>query len=267
MTFNEAVEKPREVEQRPQKRNIEGYEEKFCIELAGKYVVLAENPTADDPYLVCNVKYDNPLGLEERYDGTASDNYIEAMREFVNRVDGMLGTLETERCESGLPLQTLTAADCIPGSENADFEGKLIIIKPEILSPEYRSSQHQLALCTGGFGASANARGTAVFAEELYSGKKCGYRRHQIAGLADPSKLPEWAVDKLTEYQKKDELGTKAEITPQADKNPKEKAVETPKKKPTLQEKLDNAKQKVRDNAAQKDDGGKKSKKKDREAD
>jgi hypothetical protein len=124
---------PKEFEENTKdgKRNIEGYEEKICIEIAGKYVVLAENPKAEYPYLVCNIKYDNPLGLEERYGGVGTDNYLEAMREFINRLDGFVTTLETEQRESGLPLQTLTAAEhCIPDSHKSNYEGKLIIIKP-----------------------------------------------------------------------------------------------------------------------------------------
>ena len=131
---------PKEIEgsEQSDKRIIEGYEEKLCVQLAGKFVVLAENPKDADPYFVCNIKYDNPLGFEERYDGAVTNDYLEAMREFITRVDSLLGTLEAERTESGLPIQTLTAAECIKGSQNADWEGKLIIIKPEILTPELR---------------------------------------------------------------------------------------------------------------------------------
>jgi hypothetical protein len=251
MKYDDNVENILQSE-KPKKHNIEGYEEKFCIEFAGKYIVLAENSAATEPYLVCNIKYDNPFNMEERYDGAVTDNYIEAMREFVKRVDGLVETLETERRESGLPFQTLTAAECIPDSQNADWKGKLIIIKPEILAPEFRSAEHQLALCTGGFGAGAKARGRAVFVKELHSGQNCRYDRHQIAGLADPKKIPNWAIDKLLEYHKKDELSVHADIIPKSDNKPQEKAAETPKKKLTLQEKLDAAKEKTRKSDSQK---------------
>jgi hypothetical protein len=247
----------------PEKRYIDGYEEKYCIEIAGKYVVLAENLYSESSYLVCNIKYDNPLGMEERYDGSVNDNYIEAMRKFVNRVDGLLKTLEAERCKSGLPLQILTAAEhCIPGSQNADFEDKLIIIKPEILALEYRSAEHQLVLCTGGFGASAEARGRAVYIKELYSGKESRYNRHQIAGLADLKKIPNWAIDKLLESHKKDESDKNVSNAPKTDIKPQEKIPEQKKKKPTLQEKLANAKQKAaQENSARKNNRGDRTKK------
>ena len=185
----------------PEKRIIEGYEEKFSIQLTGRDVVLAENPAAADSYLICNIKWNNLLGLEERYDGVVTNDYVEAMREFVNRVGDMVTTLESERKKSGLPIQTLASADCIQDSHNTDLTDNLIIIKAESLAPEYRSAEHQLALCTGGFGARPESRGRAVYVEELYSGKNCRYNRHQIAGIADLSKIPEWANAKFAALQ------------------------------------------------------------------
>ena len=217
------------------KRVIEGYEEKYCIQLASRYVVLAENLNADFPYFVCNVRRDNPLGIEEYYDGVKIDNYVEAMRKFVKHVDVLAKTLETQRRKSGLPFQTLTADDCIPDSRNEDWEGKAIIIKPEILAPEYRSAEHQLVLCTGGFGASPHKIGRAVYVKELHGDQKFRYNRHQIAGVADLSKMPAWALDKLTELDI-----VKAEAVP-------------PEKKPSLQQRLDNAKDKVQEADAQTD--------------
>jgi len=162
------------------------------------------------------VRNDNPLGLEERYGGFITGDYLEAMREFVNRIDSLAETLGAERRESGLPLQMLTDADCIPNSQNVDLDGKLVIVKPEILAPEYRSLQHQIAVVTGGFGASAKARGKAVFVKELFSGKKCRYERHQIAGIADLSKLPECALAKYKELS--------SEEKPKTPETPQEKA-------------------------------------------
>jgi len=305
-------ENSKDIEQsdEPKKRNIEGYEEKLNIEFAGKYVVLAENPIVEYPYLVCNIKYDNPLNFEERYNGIITDNYIEAMREFVKRIDKLVESLETEQRESGLPFQTLTAAKyCIPNSNNDDYEGKLIIIKPDRLAPEYRSAEHQLVFCTGGNGARVESLGTKVYVKELYSEKECYYRRDQIAGLADLSKIPSWAIDKLPEYYKHDEFDTaknavesnkpqyektgapknkpkscyliihgntdeinigKFSSISEAKKYAKEcdiknysiKTIQPKIKKPTLQEKLDDAKKKaLEQNNGTKDETGNKKKK------
>ena len=183
--------------EKPEKNYIEGYEEKFRIQLAGKYIILAEDQLKTEPYLVCSAKHDNPFGLVEYYDGIVSDDYIEAMRDFLKRADSLVETLEAERSETGLQVQKLTVADCIQTGKDMDWEGRLLIVKPESLAPEYRSAQHQLAVCMGGFGSKPNARGNAVYVKELHSGKEMRYERFQIAGIADYDKLPDWAVKKL----------------------------------------------------------------------
>ena len=185
----------------PGERVIEGFEEKHCVEIAGKYIVLAENPAAAEPYLVCNIQYSNMFGvamIEERHDAAVTDNYLEAMREFVNRVDGFLKTLETEQRSTGLPFQALTAAGhCLPGSQSADFNGKLIIVKASALKPECRTATSQYMRCSHGNGARPGSLGTSVFGTELFSGKSVCYQRYQIEGVADLEKLPEWAKSKM----------------------------------------------------------------------
>ena len=69
----------------------------------------------------------------------------------------------------------------------------MCFIKQEVLRPEYRRATSQLQLCTGGFGASPNSRGTACYCTELYSGKTSCFQRSDILGTIAPEKLPEWA--------------------------------------------------------------------------
>ncbi len=188
----------------PPKRVIEGYEEKLCIRFGGRETVLAENQEESQPYLVCSVKWDNPFGAEERYDGIVTEDYTEAMREFVGRVDKLGLEIETARKAAGLPLHPLDSGYCLPDSKNADWNDKVVIIKTEYLAPEYRSAEHQYIFCTGGNGARPDALGQAVFAQELFTGRKMRYERHQIAGLADPARMPEWTKIKLELLQDKE---------------------------------------------------------------
>ena len=228
-----------------QKRNIEGYEEKLCIHLARRYVVLAENPAAEKPYLVCNIRWDNLLGIETGYNKVVTDSYLEAMREFTNRTGDLITALETERKESGLPFHTLNETHCVQSRHNTDWADRLIVIKPQSLAPEYRSAEHQLAICTGGFGASPDARGSAVYVQELFSGKEYRYDRHQIAGEADLSKMPEWARIQMALRQTAIESDFFGHNKPPVQAKP-------PKSKKSLLEKLDNAKETARQAEAQK---------------
>lgn len=186
--------------------NIADYTEKSNLQLACRRVVLAENTniksTLYGNFLVAEIKWDNLLGINEYYNAAVTTDYLEAVREFIKRETGLLELLESERNMTNLPFHKLTAADCISNSINADFEGKAVIIKPEILASEYRSAEYQYGIVTGGFGANPDSRGRAVFVKTLYDGKESRFNRSDIAGLADLSKMPAWAVDKLAEYAK-----------------------------------------------------------------
>lgn len=138
----------------------------------------------------------------------------------------MAQSLENERQQRGLPFVTLTEADCLATGRDIDLHDKLIIVDPKNLSPEYRSADHQLQICLGGFGASPNSRGNAVYCKDLYSGEESRFERYNILGVANPERLPEWAKAKITEHNKA-----------------KEQAVQAPsEKKPSLLGRLDEAK-------------------------
>jgi hypothetical protein len=185
-----------------EKRMIDTYEVKAALRLAGGEVIIAEDSNNKEaPYIVCDCSWDNPFGADEYRNGSASTDYLEIIREFTDRISARLDALEAERKERGLPAVVMTAADCIPGGMDTGMEGKIIIIKASSLSPEYRSAEHQLAICTGGFGAQPNARGQKVYCKELYSGKESYRNRHSIAGVAAEENLPEWAKEKLAEIR------------------------------------------------------------------
>lgn len=182
-----------------EKRMVEGYEVIHAIPVGGGEVIFAEKPTADEPFLVCDCSWDNPFSADEYSHGIVSGDFLEAMREFTERVNTRLDTLEAERVRRDLPMETLTASDCIPKGLEMDFEGRVVVIKAECLAPEYRSADHQLALCTGGNGSRFNAIGRAVFCTDLYTGKHAKWERTDIAGVMSTDKLPGWAKEKLAD--------------------------------------------------------------------
>ena len=174
------------------KRNINGYEEMYAVQLGGGEVILAENKTAEARYMVCDCSRDNPLGAEMFQNGVGSADFVEMMKEFTRRIFERVVALEIERETRGIPLQMLTADDCHPAGRT-DLAGCVVVIKPESLAPEYRSIDYQLALCTGGFGASPDSNGRAVYCQNLISGEKERYNRSDIAGTVSEDRLPDWA--------------------------------------------------------------------------
>ncbi|GHV11321.1 hypothetical protein FACS1894219_02280 [Clostridia bacterium] len=196
-------------EAKKSKRDIDGYSELNSFNISGRVVILAEKEGADEPYLVCEGRWDNPLGVTEYYNAIVTDDYLEAVGEFMRRETGLLEFLNHERTRSGMPFQTLTAEDCVPGGLDENIEGKVIIIKPEALSREFRSAEYMLKICRGGNGSRPEARGNAVFCENLYDGKQSRFERYDVLGVANLDRLPEWARNIVAATQNPESLAPK----------------------------------------------------------
>ena len=180
-----------------EKRTISGYEVKNAIHIGDGEIIFAENLSASEPYMVCNCQWDNPLNIDVYDKVAASTDYLEAMSEFLGRVSSQVQQVREQRAERGVSNEPLTTADCIPGSKNADFENQLVVIKPESIVASARTADEQLYLATHGFGCDPNARGQAVYCENLYSGKTERWNRSGIAGIILPERIPEWAYQRL----------------------------------------------------------------------
>ena len=102
----------------------------------------------------------------------------------------------------------LSIEQCSLISHADDLHQKVVIIKPDVLKPEYQLATRQLYLCTGGFGASPNSRGSACFCTNLFTGKHSRFERSDILATLEADAVPKWAQEKLCEalqsQQKKD---------------------------------------------------------------
>lgn len=191
-----------------EKRMIETYEVKQAIHLAGGEVVLAEDNSAAEPFMVCDCSWDNPFSVDVYTNIAVGADYLEAMKEFLERVTRRVEQIEQERTLRGVPPVPLTEDDCIPGSRSWDYTNQLIVIKPEQLTPAARTADHQLLLATGGNGCRPEALGTAVFCTNLFTGESAHWERYHVAGIIRPDRVPEWASEKLSALKNTVEKGT-----------------------------------------------------------
>lgn len=180
-----------------EKRMIQTYEVKNAIHLAGGEVILAEDATAVEPFMVCDCSWDNPFSVDVYTNIIVSADYLEVMKEFLERTALRVEQIEQERSLRGISYVPLTCADCIPGSQNGNYTNQLIVIKPEQLTPAARTADHQLLLATGGNGCSPEALGRAVFCTNLFTGESMRWERHHVAGIIRPECMPEWVTEKL----------------------------------------------------------------------
>ena len=167
-----------------------------AFHIGDREIVLGENPASkgDDRYM-CAFCQNN--GLMAGYtEMMVSKDYPELARLFGERVAEQA---EKTRIDlngpkiQGIPNEPITADGCEVIGYQHDLRGKIVVIKPEVLRPEYRRATSQLQLCTGGLGASPNSRGTACFCTQLYSGKSSYFERSDILGVIAPENLPKWA--------------------------------------------------------------------------
>lgn len=180
-----------------QKETIGDYKVLAAVHVGEKEVVIGEKKQNDDGLrFMC--------GYMERTDifnlcneCVYSDDYIEIAHLFGSRIKEAAELFQNKEKELGIPVTVITEADCIPDHYSHDINGKVIAIDPKVLKPEFQRADKQLYLVTGGFGASANSRGSAVFCTNILTGKSTRYERMDVMGEVKPECMPDWAKRKL----------------------------------------------------------------------
>jgi hypothetical protein len=178
-----------------------GYEVKQTFRIGGKEILLAENMNAENNmfYLVCDYK---EYGIIAEYSpGVISDDYLEALQDFTSRISTEMAALQADIDARGLPSDLFTAEHCYPRSYEESIEGKVVVIKSSVFSPEYRRGENQLVLAVDGNGARANPNGQAVYCYHLNDGNHTRFERHDVLGVIKPEALPDWAKESLARIQ------------------------------------------------------------------
>ena len=98
-------------------------------------------------------------------------------------------------------LGLLDGTDCIQTDEPQNYEGQLLILKSSSLSEAYKKGDFQLFSANCGFGCSPTALGRKVFGMFLIDGEETNFSRNDFYGIADESKIPDWALEKLNEIR------------------------------------------------------------------
>ncbi len=130
----------------------------------------------------------------------AGDKISEGMKVEINAAHQMKKPILSMGIDSEIikaaidkPKQLLTAEHC---TGEAEYKGKLLVLKPEALAEWCTTPENQLWVCSHGNGASPGRMGQSVFVENLFDGEKGRWDRHNFYGVADNQKLPEWAQEK-----------------------------------------------------------------------
>lgn len=187
-----------------EKRMAGDYEIIQSVYIGDREIVVGENQADTDglPYLVAY--YESNAILGRYYDAVGSDDFPEIMEIYGQRIMEQAQKTRAELSKpkiQGIDNRPITAEGCTPISYDDDLNGKVIVIKPEVLRPEYRRATSQVKLCTGGFGAYPHSRGSAVFCTEVYTGRQSRFERRDVLGVLEPENQPQWVQHSLLVLQ------------------------------------------------------------------
>ena len=183
-----------------EKRMIGSYEVEHSIHLGDKEVILGVDKKEQYPFMVCYCTYDNPLGVPWAAEAVGTDDYLEAMQVFLDRVQAQVELVRAEQEQFKFDLKPFTIDDCIPDNKSGSIGGKVVVINAEVNRYEYRHSAYQLVLADGGNGATGG-RGQAVFGTCLATGEHRRWERYDVLGEIKPECTPQWAKEALAKIK------------------------------------------------------------------
>lgn len=142
------------------------------------------------------LSYNDCPEIRELYDGFSLFDF--------SRTHSMAQRYEAgkEFKEAWQKLGLFDASHC---SEDNDYAGKLLILKPSVLKDEFKASDYQLFYAESGFGCSPTASGRKVFGKFLKDGENTSFNRSDFLGVIKDECIPEWAAEKLAELEPPDE--------------------------------------------------------------
>lgn len=188
---------------RIEKRRAGKYEIIHSINIGGREVVfgiandLDSNINHEDKYL-CSYCKNNWL-FEQYEESMVSNKYLEIMQIFCERVQKQIEIVKQEQFSVKVPMELIVAEQCYPNDYKRSILGKVMVLKPQVLSLEYQNAVNQIWIVTGGFGAEGNSRGQACYSKNLYSGEKARWERSDFIGEIKKEHIPEWAEKQLDE--------------------------------------------------------------------
>ena len=179
-----------------EKRMVGSYEVEQSIFIGEKEVLFGVSQKEEYPFMVCYCDYNNPLSAPWYTEAVGTDDYLEAMELFCDRVQAQIVLTRSEQEKFKFDKTPFTAADCIPDKKNESIIGKVVVIDAEPKRYEYQHAAYQLILADGGNGASGG-RGQAVFRTCLATGERSRWERYDVLGEIRPERMPQWAKEAL----------------------------------------------------------------------
>ena len=91
-------------------------------------------------------------------------------------------------------IPPLQKSNTIPGSENSDYEGKILVLNAKHLMKQYQDAENSLWVATHGAGCMPGNHDRTVHVVDLYSGQTGAFGRYEFHGVVNPESLLEWLI-------------------------------------------------------------------------
>lgn len=99
-------------------------------------------------------------------------------------------------------LELFGPEHCRPDSfSSLDYEGKVLVLSPDVLKESYWNEGAQLWYAHDGFGCSPRAIGRSIRCTCLGDGEMTRWNRADFIGVLKDEFLPDWAAEKLAELK------------------------------------------------------------------
>lgn len=185
------------------KRMAGDFEITAALHIGEKEIVMGENLSDNkQPFMVAYC--DRNELFAQYYDVLTSPDYTEIVKIFGERISAQADRVREANESIDVPNAVITKENCFPNNYSKSINGKVIAINPDTLRNEYRRAERQLYLVTGGFGAEANSRGSAVLCKNIYDGKDTRFERRDVLGEVKPDRLPDWAKEAIRKLPEKE---------------------------------------------------------------
>lgn len=177
-----------------EKRMAGKFEIIHALHLGAREVVVGVSPEQEFMCAFCTA---NGI-LADYTEVMVSDDYLEIMALYADRLKGQIEAVQTQRKILHIPLEVLGSEQCFPLDGGDDIIGKVVAVKPSALRYEYRRADCQLILVTNGNGARGGSRSTSVYGINVFTGRRDGrWERQDVLGVVRPECLPQWAKEHL----------------------------------------------------------------------
>ena len=103
-------------------------------------------------------------------------------------------------------FQALGLFDRSHCTEELDYRGKLLLLRPTALKEEYRTGDFQLFFAQSGFGCDPNAGGRKVFGYFLKDGEETHFNRGDFLGVIREEYIPGWAREQMETPEPKEDI-------------------------------------------------------------